>query len=344
MEMMDSSDENLRKAGAAIAAGKLVVIPTETVYGLGADAFNPDAVARVFEAKRRPAFDPLIIHISRLEDVERIAISFPPKARLLAEALWPGPLTMILPKRPEVPDIVTSGLGTAAVRFPVHPVARKIIEYSGTVVAAPSANPFGYISPTTALHVARTLGDRVDFIVDGGPCTVGVESTVIDMTRDTPAVLRPGGMPLERIRDIIGEVLIPGKKGGPIASPGQLKSHYAPHATLYLHAWNSLPEDIRQASPGAVAADPSAATAPNAAPMAAIVFDASRASILTESGLFRYIGVLSERGDMREAASRLFALLHELDTAGFEIIHAERVPEEGLGRAINDRLYRASKK
>ena len=331
MEMMDSSDENLRRAGAAIAAGRLVVIPTETVYGLGADAFNPDAVARVFEAKRRPAFDPLIIHIAKLDDIERIATSFPPKARLLAEALWPGPLTMILPKRPEVPDIVTSGLGTAAVRFPVHPVARKIIEYSGTVVAAPSANPFGYISPTTAQHVAKTLGDRVDFIVDGGPCAVGVESTVIDMTRDIPAVLRPGGMPLERIRDIIGEVLIPGKKGGPIASPGQLKSHYAPHANLYLHAWNSLPYALLQTLPGA-------------APMAAIVFNASRASILAESGLFRRIGVLSERGDMREAASRLFALLHELDAAGFEIIHAERVPEEGLGRAINDRLYRASKK
>jgi len=340
MEMMDSSDENLRKAGAAIAAGKLVVIPTETVYGLGADAFNPDAVARVFEAKRRPAFDPLIIHISRLDDIERIATSFPPKARLLAEALWPGPLTMILPKRPEVPDIVTSGLDTAAVRFPVHPVARKIIEYSGTVVAAPSANPFGYISPTTAQHVAKTLGDRVDFIVDGGPCAVGVESTVIDMTRDIPAVLRPGGMPLERIRDIIGEVLIPGKKGGLIASPGQLKSHYAPRATLYLHPWNSLPNALRQALPGGVAADPSAA--PMA--MAAIVFDASRASILAESGLFGRIDVLSERGDMREAASRLFALLHELDAGGFGIIHAERVPEEGLGRAINDRLYRASKK
>lgn len=346
MEMMDSSDENLRRAGAAIAEGKLVVIPTETVYGLGADAFNPDAVARVFEAKRRPAFDPLIIHISKLDDIERIATSFPPKARLLAEALWPGPLTMILPKRPEVPDIVTSGLDTAAVRFPVHPVARKIIEYSGTVVAAPSANPFGYISPTTAQHVAKTLGDRVDFIVDGGPCAVGVESTVIDMTRDIPAVLRPGGMPLERIRDIIGEVLIPGKKGGPIASPGQLKSHYAPHATLYLHPWNSLPYALRQTSPDAVAADPPDASkaALSAAPMAAIVFDASRASILAESGLFRRIGVLSERGDMREAASRLFALLHELDAAGFEIIHAERVPEEGLGRAINDRLYRASKK
>ncbi|HWR12448.1 MAG TPA: L-threonylcarbamoyladenylate synthase [Rectinemataceae bacterium] len=343
MEMMDSSDENLRRAGAAIAEGKLVVIPTETVYGLGADAFNPDAVARVFEAKMRPAFDPLIVHISTLDDIERIATSFPPKARLLAEILWPGPLTMILPKRPEVPDIVTSGLGTVAVRFPAHPVARKIIEYSGTVVAAPSANPFGYISPTTARHVAKTLGDRVDFIVDGGPCAVGVESTVIDMTRDTPALLRPGGMPLERIRDIIGEVLIPGKKGGPIASPGQLKSHYAPRANLYLYDWNSLPGAIHSSQSGAVQpGPPSGLGLPGR--VAAIVFDGSRASKLAGTGLFRQVCALSERGDMREAASRLFALLHELDTAGFAAIYAERVPEEGLGRAINDRLYRASKK
>jgi len=332
MEMLDSSDENLRRAGAALAEGKLVVIPTETVYGLGADAFNPNAVARVFEAKARPSFDPLIVHIADLGDIERVASSFPPKARLLAEALWPGPLTMILPKRPEVPDIVTSGLATVAVRFPVHPVAMKIIQYSGTVVAAPSANPFGYISPTTAGHVARTLGDRVDFIVDGGPCTVGVESTVIDMTSALPVLLRPGGMPLERIREIVGEVLTLKGKGGPLSSPGQLPSHYAPAARLYLHKPMSLPGAIRETSPR------------GGAGAAAIVFDAARALILSESGLFGRVCALSEHGDMREAASRLFALLHELDLEGFETIHAERVPEEGLGRAINDRLWRASAK
>jgi len=334
MELLDSSDENLKRAGAAIAAGKLVVIPTETVYGLGADAFNPDAVARVFEAKARPAFDPLIVHISKLADIDRIAMAFPPKARLLAEALWPGPLTMILPKRNEVPDIVTSGLDTVAVRFPVHPVARKIIEYSGTVVAAPSANPFGYISPTTARHVAKTLGDRVDFIVDGGPCSVGVESTVIDMTYDTPALLRPGGMPVERIREIIGEVLIPKKRGGHVASPGQLKSHYAPHTALYLYDWMTLP--------GAIQTLTDRGLPPGRA--VAIAFDAARARVFESTGFFERVCVLSERGDMREAASRLFALLHELDTEGFGTMYAERVPDEGLGRAINDRLYRASKK
>lgn len=329
MELLDSSDESLRLAGAAIARGELVVIPTETVYGLGADAFNPEAVARVFEAKARPSFDPLIVHIAKLEDISRAARTFPPKARLLAERLWPGPLTIIVPKRPEVPDIVTSGLDTVALRFPSHPVARKIIEYSGTVVAAPSANPFGYLSPTTAQHVVRTLGGSVDFIVDGGPCDVGVESTVIDATGDTLILLRPGGMPIERIREIAGEVLVVKKKSGPVSSPGQLPSHYAPNARLFLFDYLSLPEAVRGAAAGR---------------SAAIVLDESRARTLEAAGTFRRVYALSGRGDMREAASRLFALLHTLDVEGYESIYAERVPDVGLGRAINDRLYRASKK
>lgn len=345
MELLDSSDESLRRAGKALAEGKLVVIPTETVYGLGADAFNPEAVARVFEAKARPAFDPLIVHIASLADIARVAADFPPKARLLAEALWPGPLTLILPKRGEVPDIVTSGLPSVAVRFPVHPVARRIIEYSGTVIAAPSANPFGYISPTTARHVAETLGDRVDFIVDGGPCAVGVESTVLDMTGRTPSLLRPGGMPLERIREIVGDVAVPRAHGAAgaadgeatdgeaIASPGQLKSHYAPRARLYLCDYRALP--------GAMAGFPGRAKGGgNSA--AALVLDGARAEILKATGLFDAVFALSPAGDMREAASRLFAAMHELDARGFASIYAERVPEEGLGRAINDRLYRAS--
>lgn len=345
MELLDSSDESLKKAGRALAEGKLVAIPTETVYGLGADAFNPEAVARVFEAKARPAFDPLIVHIASLADVGRVAADFPPKARLLAEALWPGPLTLILPKRTEVPDIVTSGLPSVAVRFPVHPVARRIIEYSGTAIAAPSANPFGYISPTTARHVAETLGDRVDFIVDGGPCEVGVESTVLDMTRATPSLLRPGGMPLERIREIVGEVVLPRKRGGeeaagteaadgePVASPGQLKSHYAPRARLYLCGYRALP--------GAMDAFPPSARG-GAGRSAALVLDAARAEALRATGLFDAVFALAPSGDMREAASRLFAAMHELDAQGFVVIYAERVPEEGLGRAINDRLFRAS--
>src|SRR5512142_2793818 len=180
MEILGTSEAELRRAGERIAAGGLVAFPTETVYGLGADAFDARAAARIFEAKARPSFDPLIVHIAALADADRVALVPGYKARALMETLWPGPLTLVMPKRETIPDIVTSGLPTVALRLPAHPVARAIIAYSGTAVAAPSANPFGYISPTLASHVAKGLGDRVELIVDGGPCAVGVESTVLD--------------------------------------------------------------------------------------------------------------------------------------------------------------------
>ncbi len=330
MELLDSSDKSLKLAGQAIAAGKLVVIPTETVYGLGADAFNPDAVARVFEAKRRPSFDPLIVHIARLDQIDRLVSKFTSKARLLAENLWPGPLTLVLPKRSEVPGIVTSGLDTVAVRFPSQVLARKIIEYSGTVVAAPSANPFGYVSPTTAHHVARSLGDRVDFIVDGGACEVGLESSVLDMAGPAPRLLRPGGMPLERIQELIGEVLLPQAPEKVVTSPGQLPSHYAPHAKLYLMERKKLHSAFGMIK--------------NPDTTAFILFNAEARDEMTGIESFGKVEILSDKGDMREAASRLFALLNELDTQGIESIYAERVPDLGLGRAINDRLSRASYK
>ena len=328
MELLDSSNESLIVAGQAIAAGKLVVIPTETVYGLGADAFNPEVVARVFEAKRRPSFDPLIVHIATLDQIDRLVSEFSPKASLLAEKLWPGPLTLVLPKRPEVPGIITSGLDTVAVRFPSHVLARRIIEYSGTVVAAPSANPFGYVSPTTAAHVVRSLGDRVDFIVDGGPCDVGVESSVLDMTGPTPCLLRPGGMPLERIQELIGDVLLSVSQEGRPLSPGQLPSHYAPHAKLYLMERKTLRSVL--------------GTIPNPSAAALILFDAEARDQMQGIESFGRVAVLSDKGDMRQAASRLFALLNELDVEGLQTIYAERVPDKGLGRAINDRLGRAS--
>jgi L-threonylcarbamoyladenylate synthase len=330
MELLDSSDKSLKVAGRAISEGKLVVIPTETVYGLGADAFNPEAVARIFEAKRRPSFDPLIVHIASLDQIERLVSEFTPKARLLAQKLWPGPLTLVLPKRPEVPGIVTSGLDTVAVRFPSQILARKIIEYSGTVVAAPSANPFGYVSPTTAGHVIRSLGDRVDFIVDGGACDVGVESSVLDMTGTMPCLLRPGGMPLERIEELIGEVLHSGSPEGRVTSPGQLPSHYAPHATLYLMERNKLGSAL-----GAIK---------NPVSTALILFEEKSRDEMPGIESFEKVLVLSPKGDMRQAASRLFALLNELDVEGVKTIYAEKVPEQGLGRAINDRLARASYK
>ncbi len=335
MKILSASETDLETAARALREGKLVAIPTETVYGLGANAFDERAVARVFEAKARPTFDPLIVHIARTEDVRQVAREVPERALALARALWPGPLTMILPKKPEVPDIVTAGLDTVAVRFPSHPVAQHIIELAGIPVAAPSANPFGYISPTTAAHVAAMLGDRIDFIVDGGPCDVGVESTVLDLTGREPVLLRAGGMPLERIEAVVGPVRIPPRQAATVgaaslASPGQTLSHYAPSTPLYLFELGSLP--------GALAG----AAMPH--PSLALVYDSQRAAVLESTGRFDEVVALSPGGNLGEAAARLFSLLHSFDARHFEAIYAERVPEEGLGRAINDRLFRASKK
>jgi L-threonylcarbamoyladenylate synthase len=328
MEILVPTDENLRRAGECIARGGLVALPTETVYGLGANAFDARAVARVFEAKARPSFDPLIVHVASVRDVDRVALVPGPKAMALMEALWPGPLTLVMPRRPEVPDIVTSGLDTVAVRLPAHPVARAIIAYSGTVVAAPSANPFGYLSPTLASHVAQGLGDRVELIVDGGPCAVGVESTVLDMTVDPPHILRPGGMPAEAIEAIIGPIdHSPASEAASVAaaSPGLLKSHYAPRTPLYLVETGALGTARPRGRAAALALGSAIGSSPG-------------------EERFVLMRRLSESGDLVEAAAGLFSALHELDCGGFDELWAERAPDKGLGPAINDRLYKASKK
>lgn len=253
------------------------------------------------------------------------------------ERLWPGPLTLILPRRSTVPDLVTSGLPTVAVRLPAHPIARAIIAYSGTAVAAPSANPFGYLSPTRAEHVARMLGDKVDLIIDGGPCGVGVESTVLDVTVDPPVVLRPGGMTIEAIEELIGRVIVGGSGSAPPSptSPGQLDSHYAPRVPLYLFRSGELAQRMVEA----------ASKGTRFGRSAALLFDeASRRRLAAVASDFAEIKVLSPSGDTVEAAANLFVHLHELDALGLESIWAERAPDRALGKAINDRLYRASTK
>ena len=336
MELLGTSEADLRRAGECIAAGGLVAFPNETVYGLGADAFDSRAVARVFEAKARPSFDPLIVHVASVGDADRVADASDHRARALMASLWPGPLTLVLPKRKAVPDIVTSGLDTVALRLPAHYVARAIIAYSGTAIAAPSANPFGYLSPTLAEHVARGLGDKVDIIIDGGPCAVGVESTVLDMTLDPPRVLRPGGMPAEAIEAVIGPIgewepadAAARERGGSIAaaSPGLLDSHYAPHTPLRLMKAGAMD-----------------AARPTGKAAALILSAASGATREATAGRFALVRYLSPAGDLVEAAAGLFAALHELDSGGFDEIWAEMAPGRGLGPAINDRLYRASMK
>ncbi len=336
MELLDSSDGNLKKAGAALARGQLVAFPTETVYGLGANVFDERAVARIFEAKARPNFDPLIVHIASADMIDGVAVLPNERARALVEKLWPGPLTLILPKNPRIPDLATAGLATVAVRYPSNIVAQKIIRYSGLPIAAPSANPFGYLSPSTAKHVVDFLGDRVDIIVDGGPCEIGVESTILDVTQEPARVLRPGGMPVEAIEEIIGTVTIGAtmaldKNGKPLGqkSPGQLKSHYAPHTPLYL------------LDSGAVLDfDPRGRAV-------ALVFGSKDEAKLRGSALasrFERIMNLSERGDFLEASASLFTILHRLDLEDLDEIWVERLPDRSLGRAVNDRLYKASYK
>jgi L-threonylcarbamoyladenylate synthase len=307
--------EAIREAASIIQNGGVVAFPTETVLGLGADAFNPEAVARIFEIKNRPRFDPLIVHISELSDMERICLEADDWAKKLMRRFWPGPLTLVLPKRPEVPDIVTAGLPTVAVRLPSHPIALSLIREARTPIAAPSANPFGYLSPTTAEHVRDQLGDGIEIILDGGRCTVGVESTIIALDEEEPLLLRPGGTPLEEIERVIGRVKsVPPDPRRP-RSPGQLPHHYSPRTPLKMLTDGGSDEGMR---------------------VGLLAFQRPR------EGHFAAAEVLSPSGDLREAAANLFAALHRLDSAGLDFILAEPVPEEGLGRAIMDRLRRGS--
>ncbi|MDP2969264.1 MAG: L-threonylcarbamoyladenylate synthase, partial [Deltaproteobacteria bacterium] len=227
-------NEAIHQAAKIIRRGGIVAFPTETVYGLGADAFNPLAVARIFEIKERPYFDPLIVHVAHHGDLDRLVIEIPSQAKTLMERFWPGPLTVVLSKREDVPDIVTAGLPTVAVRMPKHPMALRLMELTDCPIAAPSANPFGYLSPTTAEHVRDQLGDQVDLILDGGPCEVGVESTILSFLEKRPRLLRPGGVSLEEIESIIGKVEIDPVEEDRPSAPGMLARHYAPRTPIVL--------------------------------------------------------------------------------------------------------------
>jgi L-threonylcarbamoyladenylate synthase len=331
MTLLGDSERDIQIAARAIREGRLVAFPTETVYGLGADACNTGALARIFEAKGRPHFDPLIVHIADLGKIGQIACFSPPSARerldLLARAFWPGPLTVVLPKKPLIPDLATAGLPTVALRFPRHRTALRLIELSTGAVAAPSANLFGCLSPTTAGHVAAQLGGRIDFIIDGGKAEVGVESTVLDLCSEKPRMLRPGGVSGEEISALIGDLDSADENNeDPSPSPGRLKSHYAPHTPLFLY-------------PSLAALTPEAGDV-------LVFFDGKSMDgwLRQNAGNAPAMRVLSEAGSLRDAAARLFGLLHELDGAGFAAIRVERAPDTGLGAAINDRLCRAAAK
>lgn len=312
-------------AATALRKGELVAFATETVYGLGGVALWPETVARIFEVKGRPTFDPLIVHVPDLPAAHKLVKSLPPVAVQLASKFWPGPLTMVLEKAEQVPDLVTSGLPSVAIRIPSHPLALRLLREVGLPVAAPSANLFGRVSPTTAAHVQDQLGDRINWILDGGPCTVGVESTVLNIPNDEhPSLLRPGGVSLEEIEAQIGPIGRPAEAAStpaesrPVAqlSPGSLPQHYAPLTPITVANLSASPPRGKW---GALAFR----DCPHADQYAAVE-------------------VLSPDGHLAAAAAELFAAMRRLDSLGLEGILTERFPEEGLGRAINDRLRRAA--
>lgn len=315
--MAGSIGADIHEAARLLREAEIVAIPTETVYGLAANAFEEAAVLKVFQAKQRPAFDPLIVHIGAKRDLERLVAELPLGAVELMDAFWPGPLTLVLPKRQEVPDLVTSGLDTVGVRMPAHPLTQALLKELDFPLAAPSANPFGYVSPTTAQHVLDQLGDRIPYILDGGPCTVGVESTIVGWEADRWVLYRPGGIAVERIEQVIGRVAVAQRKVLP-AAPGMLESHYAPHKPLHVGNVDALLRDQ----------------------------DAMRCGVISlrthyDAGINE---VLSATGDINESARNLFAALRRLDAGACLVILAEVFPEVGLGRAMNDRLRRAAVK
>ena len=307
----------VEEASALLAAGLIVALPTETVYGLAANALDPEAAARVFEAKERPAFDPLIVHLPSLEWLDRLTTAAgDPLVQSLIQRFWPGPFTLVLPRRPIVPDIVTAGLPTVAVRMSAHPLFRAVLEHFGNPVAAPSANRFGRISPTAAGHVLEELGGRIPLILDGGPCAVGLESTVVAPSDGALHLLRAGPITAEDLAAFAP--LLPPPAA--IASPGQLPSHYAPRTPLRLLA-NAAEADAWQG------------------PHHTGLLAWSRATIPAQ---FVAMEVLTPRNDPREAVTRLFAAMRRLDALGLDLIVAEPPPPAGLGAAILDRLRKAS--
>ncbi len=315
--------DSVATAAEMLQKGQLVAFPTETVYGLGADATNSVSVARIFESKGRPSFDPLIVHVAEVDQIKALVTEFGPLAQQLAAAFWPGPLTLVLPKSDRVSDLVTAGLMGVGIRIPQHPTARELIKAAERPLAAPSANPFGGISPTTAQHVLAGLNGKIDGVLDGGPCSVGLESTVLSLMTPRPTVLRPGGLPIEDIIAVIGPVdravSDPGREDAAQPAPGMLSRHYSPRTPLLLCKATELVSPIQQKRCGLL-------TYGHAEPAAG----------------FAEIWQLSPTGDLRVCAANFFAALRSLDSQKLDVIIAREFPDNGLGLALNDRLRRAS--
>ncbi|CAA9267424.1 MAG: Threonylcarbamoyl-AMP synthase / SUA5 domain with internal deletion [uncultured Adhaeribacter sp.] len=311
---------DVARAADLLRKGQLVAIPTETVYGLAANAYADEAVVSIFAAKQRPAFDPLIVHTHSIKQFEKIAVNIPPRAYQLAEAFMPGPLTLILERHPQIPLLVTSGHESVGLRIPNHPLTLELLQQLDFPLAAPSANPFGYVSPTTAQHVNQQLSDKIPYILDGGACRIGIESTIARVTGNQVEILRLGGLAIEEIETVIGGPVnsIKTSSSNP-AAPGMLSSHYAPRKKVVL---GNIAANLKKYTPAQV-------------------------GILSFRQIYPTVPVqqqimLAPTGTVNEAAQNLFAALRTLDALQIDVILAEPVPKYGLGKAINDRLQRAA--
>ena len=314
---------NINKAAQLLRRGEVIAFPTETVYGLGADVYNKKAVAKIFEIKERPFFDPVIVHIANLKQLEEVAWIEDERIYLLAKNFWPGPLTLVLPKQKKIPYLVTAGLDTVGIRMPSNVIALSLIQSLGRPIAAPSANLFTHLSPTTADHVFKQLGSKIKIILDGGKTICGVESTILLIKKNTrPVCLRAGGLPIEEIEKIVGKVEVSKKQSSKVLAPGNLKFHYAPRKPLIIvKNEEEIAEHFKD-------------------------FKKKKGFLafqkIKNKKIFSDWRILSPSGDLKEAASNFFDFLHQLDEGPAEIIFAEKVKEVGLGRAIMERLNKAA--
>lgn len=309
--------QDIEAAATYLRREELVAIPTETVYGLAGNALSETAVIRIYEAKNRPRFNPLILHVPDIDSIEKYAV-MDPVSKQLAEAFMPGPFTLLLPKKEIVPEMVTAGSDKVAIRIPDHALTGTLLSIVGFPLAAPSANPFGYVSPTTAEHVLQGLNGKIPYILDGGPCQVGVESSIAEVNGNEVILHRAGGVTAEMIKHVTGLPVVTNAHANTPSTPGQLKSHYATHIPLYKGNMHELMEQFKYKK------------------MAVISFTKFY-PVAAGSSLF----VLSPAGDIHEAARQLFATMRKIDTMDIDVILAEDFPDQGIGRAINDRLSRA---
>ncbi|NGZ88950.1 L-threonylcarbamoyladenylate synthase [Psychroflexus maritimus] len=318
---MSIISNDINKAVEILNKNDVVAIPTETVYGLAGNIYSENALRKIFEVKQRPLFNPLIVHLHSIEQLNEIVSEFPPKAKLLAEAFWPGSITLVLKKKPTIPDLITAGKATVAVRIPNHPVTLKLLKQLAFPLAAPSANPFNCISPTQAAHVENYFKSSLPLILEGGACKNGLESSIVGFENNEPILYRLGAIPIEEIENVVGKINVKNENESTPDAPGMLGKHYSPKTKMYLvNNWKEFSIDFKDKNVGLI----------------------SFSETINNSAI-KHTEILSKSKNLKEAASKLYNSLHQLDHLNLDMIIAIKLPNIGLGKTINDRLERAAK-